>query len=366
MADMPRPRPPYLHMQKTRHGKTVWYVRVDKAAPRIRIKGEYGTPEFTAAYEAALKGGVRPRVRSAAPIDSLEWLVTRYRDTSAWSDLSAATRKQRENILRQVLKTAGTKPYQRIDEATILAGRDRRSATPFQARHFLDTMRGLFTWAKEAKLVRFNPAASIKYPTLKSGGGFPIWTEEDAIAYEKYWPLGTRQRVWIAVLLYTGLRRGDAVRLGRQHVRDGIARIRTEKSGQTIEVQIPLLRPLLEAIDAGPTGEMAYICGASGKPLTKESFGNEFRDACRAAGVRKSAHGLRKLGATRAANNGATVAQLNAIFGWTGSKMASHYTQAADRARLAREAMEKLLPNDPGTSIPSPEDKVRDLERKAQ
>jgi hypothetical protein len=41
--------------------------------------------------------------------------------------------------------------------------------------------------------------------------------------------------------------------------------------------------------------------------------------------------------------NGATVAQLNAIFGWTGSKMASLYTQSADRARLSREAMNKLL-----------------------
>ena len=57
--------------------------------------------------------------------------------------------------------------------------------------------------------------------------------------------------------------------------------------------------------------------------MTKESFGNAFSDACRKAGENKSAHGLRKIGATRAANNGATVAQLNAIFGWTGSKMAS-------------------------------------------
>jgi integrase len=42
-------------------------------------------------------------------------------------------------------------------------------------------------------------------------------------AYEKRWPIGTRQRVWLDVLLYTGLRRGDAVRLGRQHIREGVA-----------------------------------------------------------------------------------------------------------------------------------------------
>ena len=91
-------------------------------------------------------------------------------------------------------------------------------------------MRGLFAWAQEAQFVKSNPAAEIKYPTLKSGEGFPVWTEEDVAAYEARWPLGTRQRVWVAVLLYTGLRRGDAVRLGRQHVRDGIATIRTQKT----------------------------------------------------------------------------------------------------------------------------------------
>jgi hypothetical protein len=62
--------------------------------------------------------------------------------------------------------------------------------------------------------------------------------------------------------------------------------------------------------------------------------------------------------ATRAANNGATVAQLNAIFGWTGSKQASHYTQNADRKRLAREAISKLV-NETGTSIHAPKQKVR-------
>jgi integrase len=92
--------------------------------------------------------------------------------------------------------------------------------------------------------------------------------------------------------------------------------------------------------------------------MTKESFGNAFSEACRAAGVNKSAHGLRKIGATRAANNGATVAELNAIFGWTGSYMASLYTQSADRARLAREAMNKLV-NKTTTSMSAPRGKVR-------
>lgn len=318
----------------------MWYFRHCRG-PRIRIKAEYGTPAFEAAYQAALRGE-KPISGSPVRSGSLEWLITRYREVAAWTALSVATRRQRENILKQIIKSAGKEPFTAITEATIAAGRDRRGSTPAQARHFIDTMRGLFAWAKDAQFVKVNPAAGIKYPTARKSQGFPVWTEADITKYEAHWPIGSRERVWLSVLLYTGLRRGDAVRLGRQHVRDGVATIRTEKSQGQIEVTIPLLPALQEALRAGPTGELSFICGANGKPLTKESFGNLFRDACRAAGINKSAHGVRKAGATRAANNGATVAELEAIFGWVGGRMASHYTRSADRVRLARGAIGKL------------------------
>jgi integrase len=123
--------------------------------------------------------------------------------------------------------------------------------------------------------------------------------------------------VWLDVLLYTGLRRGDAVRLGRQHIRDGVASLKTEKTDTL--VMLPILSVLAETLAAGPCGDLTFIAGAGGKPLTKESFGNEFRQACKAAGVPGSAHGVRKIAATRAANAGATVAELEAIFGWQGA-----------------------------------------------
>jgi len=71
-----------------------------------------------------------------------------------------------------------------------------------------------------------------------------------------------------------------------------------------------------------------------------------------------SAHGVRKIAATRAANAGATVAQLEAIFGWQGGTMAALYTRAADRQRLALEGMH-MLANNYRTSIAAPREKVR-------
>jgi integrase len=85
------------------------------------------------------------------------------------------------------------------------------------------------------------------------------------------------------------------------------------------------LPALAATLKAGPCCDLTFIVGARGRPLTKESFGNEFRDACREAGVPGSAHGLRKLGATRAADNGVTETESEATFGWTGGHMASLY-----------------------------------------
>jgi integrase len=337
---MHRPRPPHLQRRVTRHGKIAWYVRIGRG-PLVRVRSEFGTPEFDVEYQAALSG--TPRDKSGAPsVGTLAWLVERYRETTAWTTLSEATRRQRENILKHVLESAGQQPFAKITHASVLSGRERRSATPAQARNFLDTMRGLFRWALDARLVRSDPTAGVKNPKRPKGDGFRPWTEEDVAAYERRWPIGTRQRVWLDVLLYTGLRRGDAVRLGRQHVRDGVAQVKTEKSGFTVEVTLPILPVLAATLTAGPCGDLAFICGERGEPLTKESFGNLFRAACTAAGVPGSAHGVRKIAATIAANNGATLAQLNALFGWRGSAMASLYTEKADRRRLALDAVHKL------------------------
>lgn len=340
MDGMPRPRPPHLHRQTTRHGKVAWYVRVGKGR-RVRIRAACGTAEFEAEYQAALAGSPTPK-KSTTEAGTLGWLIERYRETSAWAALSAATRRQRENIFLGVLKTAAQTRYSQITQATIVAGRERRVSTPAQARNFLDAMRGLFRWALKAKHVRTDPTSGVDNPPRRKGDGFTPWTEEHVAAYEARWPLGTRQRVWLDVLLYTGLRRGDAVRFGRQHVRDGIGSIRTEKSGFTVEVTLPILPALAATLSAGPCGDLTFIAGERGQPLTKESFGNDFREACKAAGVPGSAHGVRKIAATRAANAGATVAQLEAIFGWSGGTMASLYTRSADRKRLAVEAMHKL------------------------
>lgn len=344
MDGMPRPRPPHLHRCKTRHGKFVWYFRrSEPPRTKIRIHAEFGTPEFDAEYQAAASGNPATPKAPGAKSGSLRWLYERYRETSAWLDLAPATRRQRENFFGHVLAKAGDEQFAAIKKSDIEAGMVDRRETPSQVRNFLDTMRGMFEWAAASGIAKVDPTAGVKYPARKKTEGFKPWTMADVAKFEAKWPEGSRQRVWLHVLLYTGVRRGDAVTIGKQHVRDGLLVFITEKGRdrRRIEVARPIEPELAATLAKGPCADLHFICGERGQPLTKETFGNDFKEACILAGIPdKSAHGLRKLSAILWAERGATINQLMALFGWLTPSMAAFYTEQANRKRLALSAAE--------------------------
>lgn len=351
--------PLYARCETTRHDRQCYYFRRGKGA-RVRLPDEFGTDEWWTAYRAALAGETIPTRNPKANSGSVSWLIARYRESAAWNQLSLATRRNRENIFKKVIAKAGDEAFADISRQTIVKARDKQSATPFGANGFLKAMRSLFAWAVEAEYVETNPCAGVKMLTPKTDG-YHTWTEEEVTRFERRWPIGTRERLALAILLYSGLRRGDASQLGRQHVRDGVISLRTEKTGT--QVHIPIRPELAATIDATPSNGLAFIATPSGKAMTKESFGNWFKDACKAAGVPGTAHGLRKLGATRLANVGASSHELMALYGWESPRMAEVYTKEVDRARLARQAMAKF---ETRTAKPAPMNPVRVLGQKSQ
>lgn len=344
---MPKRRPPHLQSERTRHGELVHYVRKGHG-PRIRLRSAYGTPDFWREYNAALAAAAPQVSFQVTKAHTLRWALDKYRHSSTWAALSPVTRRQRENIFKHVIKSAGNQAVSAIDEQAILDGRERRASTPHSANMFIKAMRGFCGWCVEQKIMPTNPAAAVRMLAgPNDDDGFHTWTQEEIERFEKRWQIGTRERLAFDLLLYTGLRRGDAVQVGKQHVRDNVITLRTEKrrQGKAGEViAIPILPPLAASIAATKTGDLTFLVSERGQPWVKESFGNWFRDVCRAANCPGSAHGLRKAGATRAAEAGASERQLMAIFGWSTGKMAQHYTRTADRKLLARDAAKMLLP----------------------
>jgi len=340
MRDMPRPRKPYVQREINRHGKTVWYFRRGKEK-RIRLPGPYGSPEFNEAYEAALSGNVREK-KTSAPQSSLQWLVNQYLESGRFTNLAPETQEVRRRILRNVCKTGGQLNFRQITKEDIQRGRVRREGTPYAAQTYVKIMRALFQYAVDNAWIDRNPAAEVSTAAPPTDG-FHTWTVEEVRQYQAHYPLGTQERLAMDLLLYTGLRRGDVVKIGKQHIKDGRILYRTQKNG--IEIDIPVLPPLAESIRLTETGDLALLCTSRKSPWAKESFGAWFAEKCVEAGVPGRAHGLRKAGATFAAENGATEYQLAAMFGWKSPRMAEVYTKKARRRHLAEQAANALSPH---------------------
>ena len=151
------------------------------------------------------------------------------------------------------------------------------------------------------------------------------------------------------------MRRSDVVRLGPQMERDSkLVFSETKGSARIIKAhELPILPPLCRSIDATQIGHLVYLVTASGKPHSAKAFGNWFKKRCREAGLDGlSAHGLRKLGAQRCAEAGASEHQLMALFGWTTPQQAALYTRKANRARLEAAAAPLLAARNQNESVP--------------
>jgi integrase len=191
-----------------------------------------------------------------------------------------------------------------------------------------------------------NPCNGIK--RLKSGDGFHTLTLEEIEQFEAKHKPGTMARLALAIFMFTGLRLSDASILGKQHLREGWIRIRPGKtSGSSgVEVHMPLLPDLATELDSVAAGRMTFVVTEYGKPFSEKGLGNKMRQWCNEAELPHcSAHGLRKAGASIAAENGATSDQLKAIFGWTTSQQADLYTRAARRKVLAKDGAKLLIPD---------------------
>lgn len=328
---MPRKLPLYVVIERTRHGKIVFYFRIGKGERR-RLNGVPGTPEFKRAYAAAMAGEAIPESKpdTGAP-KSLRWLIERYMESSAWAAYSVATRKQHGLFFKQIVEKSGNSNYRHVTRKSIMNALEDRKNTPALANNFLKAMKGLFKWALRNDHVDVDPTLNVQRLKHKTVG-FPVWTAEDVRLFCECWPIGTMPRLALEMIVHSGIRRSDIHRAGIQHLSGNQLSIATAKTGARITVELP--QSVMDAISATKRNGLHFIENAHGKPFTKESFGNWFGDCARKAGVEKNAHGLRKLSATLAANGGATTHELMAQFGWSNVQQAEVYTRGADRAKL--------------------------------
>ncbi len=340
----------YLVSDTDRHGTIRVYVR--RHGRKVRIRELATVEEFMAAYRAALepRATVEPGKPTAAAPGSLRWLVTSYYGSPEFLGLHDNTRAKRRVILDGICREHGTKPYARMETKHVrLQIRDPKAATPEAANDRIKALRQVFKWAVDVGYAVANPARDVPRLAPNNPDGYHCWTVKEVRQYQAQHPSGTKARLALAVLLYAGVRISDAVRLGPQMEREGKLYFTEEKNKhrKPKHREIPI-SPLLRAeLDASPSGHLAYLVTEWDRPYaTPKAFGYRFKKWCTQAGVPHcTAHGLRKAGATIAAENGATEHQLMAMYGWDSPKQAALYTKSANRKRLTADAMPLVDPD---------------------
>ena len=212
---------------------------------------------------------------------------------------------------------------------------------PHGALNLLKTFRHFFRWCLDRKLVANDPTFGIRLKVSKSDGHH-TWTEEEIAAFEAYYPVGSKPRWALALGLYTAQRRGDVVRIGRQHIKDNTLAIRQTKTGAPLA--IPVHPDLAAIIATTPVGHLTLLVTQSGKGYSGNDFTDQFRAWCDAAGLPKHCvfHGLRKAACVRLADAGCSAFEIQAISGHKTLSEVQRYTQGADQRRLAVAAMERM------------------------
>ncbi|MET7241968.1 tyrosine-type recombinase/integrase [Methylobacterium sp. EM32] len=297
------------------------------------------------AYQAALEGkptaaGKAVGAERSAP-GSISALIALYYTTPAFRTLAASTQVTYRGILERFRKAHGDKRIATLKREHVRHIIRSMQETPSAANNLLDRIRGLMQLAIEEGLREDDPSLGVKKISTKTDG-FYTWSETDIAQFEAQFPIGTRARLAFSLLLYTAQRRSDVVRMGPQHISDGVLTIRQQKTG--MEVGIPIHPELHRVLNATPTQHLAFLVTAQGKPFTPPGFTNWFRECVHKAGLSDgcSPHGLRKAAARRLAEAGCTAHEIMAVTGHQSLEEVERYTRAAGRRGLAARAMGRL------------------------
>ena len=338
---MPRRRNPYPGVTRVtdRHGKVRWRFR--RKGFSAYLPGPYGSAEFRAAYEAAVNECRTPAPTARFPHGSLGWLITHYLDSPRHKQKAPITRKTLRNQLDWLRDVAGDLPVTGFRGRHVEALMAKKDGPAAQNR-VRKNLSMLFNYAIRLELIAANPVKGtdrVKHRT----DGYHTWSEAEIARFLDCHGPGTKARLALLLALNTGAARQDLARMGWRNITGDRIAYRRGKTG--VEADLPILPELAAELANVPRDQLLFITHSGGKPYVTASFGNWFKDQARAAGIdvpSGNTHGLRKAGATRLAEHGASEWEIASFLAHEDTKMAAVYVRKANRARLGTAAFARL------------------------
>ncbi len=349
----------YVNEYRDVRGKVRRYFR-RRGQKKVPLPGLPGSEEFMRTYQEALSREALLEIGASrtAPgtIDAL--IVAYFRSRAFTEALAPETQRMRRNILDRFRTEHGGKRVAKL-ESRHVAGLIKDRSVHAQ-KNWLKTLRGFMLFAISENYRADDPTAGVKAarPAVKSRGHM-TWGAAEIAAYRARHALGTTARLAIELLLNVAARRGDAHKLGIQHVKDGRITWRPNKTARSTDkvLSIRILPELQAALNAMPAHNtsLAFVLNDYGKPFASSAaFGNKFADWCKDAGLKPvpcadgrvrsyRAHGLRKAACCRLAEAGCTAAEIMAVSGHGSLAQVQVYIDEVDRDQMADAAITKLV-----------------------
>lgn len=298
-------------------------------------------PRFLAAYSAAAGTDAAP-MPTAPRTGSIGAACVAFLASDEYLSRAPSTRAVWRRMIDDIRTRYGSGRLADLRTNHIRA--DLARLGPHPANNRLKVWRAMSKWWLEVGLVKTNEAAAIAKRTTARTDGHEPWTATDITSFRDHWPIGTAERLAFELLQWTGARMSDAVRLSETMIdREGWITFRQKKTGG--EVSIPLFASppdfadpaerdhLIAALEAREARHLVLMVTQHGKPRSIKGASSWFARSARAAGVEKSAHGLRKYRAELMAERGATAHQIGA---WTGHESLSEVQRYASKANRRR------------------------------
>ncbi|WP_162911401.1 tyrosine-type recombinase/integrase [Shinella zoogloeoides] len=310
------------------------------------LPGPLFSEAFFIAYHKAMEGGAKPVIEAGASktkAGTFDALIAAYYKSSSFTQLEKSTQSTYRNQIEQFRKEHGTKPVAALKAKhvdAILGGIAAKSTA--QAQKLRKRLVKLMALAVKWEYITDNPMLNAERVKHKAKG-YETWTDDDIAAFRAHWEDGTPQRLAFEILLYTGLRRSDAVKLGRQHIQGDYIVITTKKSGDMVELNIPIHDDFRKVLDGAEKKHLTFITTAYGAARSEKAFTNWLIEAGREAGLpsHRSPHGVRKAACRTLAEAGCTALEIMSITGHTNIKEIETYCAAVNKKRLAQIAMTK-------------------------
>lgn len=341
----------YIQTFRDRHGHERYYFR-RPGCPRVALPGPLGGPEFLAAYQAALANAPLPVASRMAPeAGTFGKLIHDYLNSIHQKRIKASSQEVTRGILERFAAKHGHRTVagmKRKHVEAILSGMDE---TPSAANNLLRRLRMILKYAIAHEMVRTDVTQGIPF---YREGTIHTWTDAELQAFEKHWPLGTRQRTAYALALYTGQRRSDVARMTWADYDAAAGTIRLKQMKTGTELLIPVHPALREALAAWPRNHVAILANPDGRGTSIHGFGNFMAEAIAKAGLpsRCVLHGLRKAAARRLAEAGCSTLQIMAVTGHKTLEEVQRYTAQAQQEPMARDAISRLaLSTRPGEKV---------------